>query len=164
MTLMPHPRKMCSRRIFALAAASAMFALAHANLASANDRGWTAQVVTGSINPKQQSQAPKNNSALPIPVDRLHTAAVPSEKKVSEATPAKTTVERQRDTPVAARDARPAQQYCVNIASAAADARFNWQKKTIGDMERELDDRVAKLEAKIAEYQQWLARRDDYAR
>jgi flagellar motility protein MotE (MotC chaperone) len=164
MTLMPYPRKMCSRRIFALAAASAMFALAHAHLASANDRGWTAQVVTGSINPKQQSQAPKNNSALPIPVDRLHTAAVPSEKKVSEATPAKTTVERQRDTPVAARDARPAQQYCVNIASAAADARFNWQKKTIGDMERELENRIAKLEAKVAEYQQWLARRDDYAR
>ncbi|NJO22893.1 MAG: MotE family protein [Sphingomonadales bacterium] len=97
-------------------------------------------------------------------MDRVYTAAVPSDKKASEATPAKTTVERQRDTPAAVRDARPAQQYCVNIASAAADARFNWQKKTIGDMERELDERIAKLDAKVAEYQQWLTRRDDYAR
>jgi flagellar motility protein MotE (MotC chaperone) len=136
--------------------------LAHTQYASATDRGWTAQVVTGSISPKQQAPVPKS-SALPIPVDRVYTAAVPSDKKASEATPAKTTVER-RDTPAAARDARPAQQYCVNIASAAADARFNWQKKTIGDMERELDERIAKLDAKVAEYQQWLTRRDDYAR
>lgn len=144
-------------------AVSATCALAHTQYASATDRGWTAQVVTGSINPKQQAPVPKS-SALPIPVDRVYTAAVPSDKKASEATPAKTTVERQRDTPAAARDARPAQQYCVNIASAAADARFNWQKKTIGDMERELDERIAKLDAKVAEYQQWLTRRDDYAR
>ncbi len=153
---------MRSSWIFGLAV-SATCALAYTQHASATDRGWKAEIVTGSINPKQQAPLPKN-SALPIPVDRVNTAAVPSDKKATEATPAKTTVERQRDTPAAARDARPAQQYCVNIASAAADARFNWQKKTIGDMERELDDRVAKLEAKVEEYQKWLSRRDDYAR
>lgn len=152
-----------SRWMIHLAAASATFALAYTHYAAATDRGWTAQVVTGSINSKQQAPAPKN-FALPIPVDRLHTAAVPSEKKGSEPVPAKPANERPRDSAPLAKDARPAQQYCVNIASAAADARLNWQKKTIGDMERELDDRIAKLEAKVVEYQQWLARRDDYAK
>ncbi|MET0569004.1 MAG: MgtE protein [Hyphomicrobiaceae bacterium] len=157
------PMIMRSSRMIAWAAASATFALAYTQFAWANDQGWKAQVVTGSINAKQQAPAPKN-SALPIPVDRLYTAAVPSEKKGAEPVPAKTVNERPRDTAPPAKDARPAQQYCVNIASAAADARFNWQKKTIGDMERELDDRIARLEAKVAEYQQWLARRDEYAK
>jgi flagellar motility protein MotE (MotC chaperone) len=130
---------------------------------AATDRGWTAQVVTGSINAKQQAPAPRN-SALPIPVERVYTAAVPADKKGSEPVSAKPTNERLRDNTVPSKDARPAQQYCINIASAAADARFNWQKKTLGDMERELDDRIAKLEAKVAEYQQWLARRDEYAK
>lgn len=152
-----------SRWMIRLAAVSVTVGWAYTQYAFATDRGWTAQVVTGSINPKQQAQATKN-SALPIPVDRVYTAAVPSEKKGTEPVPAKSVNERPRDSAPLAKDARPAQQYCVNIASAAADARFNWQKKTIGDMERELDDRIAKLEAKVAEYQQWLARRDEYAK
>lgn len=153
---------MHSRWTIGLAAASVTFVLGYTQCASATDRGWKAQIVTGSIGSKPQALVPKN-SALPIPVDRVDTAAVPSDKKPSETPPAKTTVER-RDSAVPAKDARPAQQYCINIASAAADARFNWQKKTLGDMERELEDRIAKLEAKVAEYQKWLSRRDDYAK
>jgi flagellar motility protein MotE (MotC chaperone) len=150
-------------RIVGLAGAAVGLSLVCAQCAVATDKGWTAQVVTGSVNARQNAPASRN-SALPIPVDRVYTAAVPSEKKASEPAPAKSANERQRDNAVPAKDARPAQQYCINIASAAADARFNWQKKTLGDMERELDDRIAKLEAKVAEYQQWLSRRDDYAR
>lgn len=135
---------------------------AHAQHAAANDRGWAAQVVTGSVSTRQ-APAPKN-SALPIPVDRVYTAAVPSDKKTIEQTPAKAAPEKQRSSSAPAGDARPAQQYCINIANAAADARFSWQKKTLGDMERELDDRIAKLEAKVAEYQQWLSRRDEYSK
>ena len=53
------------------------------------------------------------------------------------------------------------EQYCVNITDKAADARFAWQAKTIADLEKEIDKRIAELDAKRAEYQQWLAQRDE---
>jgi flagellar motility protein MotE (MotC chaperone) len=53
------------------------------------------------------------------------------------------------------------EQYCVNITDKAADARFAWQAKTIGDLEKEIDKRIEELDAKRAEYQQWLAQRDE---
>jgi flagellar motility protein MotE (MotC chaperone) len=53
------------------------------------------------------------------------------------------------------------QQYCVNIADQAADARFAWQAKTISELEKEIDKRLAELEAKRAEYQEWAKERED---
>jgi len=61
-------------------------------------------------------------------------------------------------------DARSAREYCVNIADAAADARLAWQKKTLADLEQEIAKRVELLEAKTAEYQRWLARRDEFSK
>lgn len=61
-------------------------------------------------------------------------------------------------------NARSAREYCLNIADAAADARFAWQKKTLADIEQEIAKRVALLEAKTAEYQRWLARRDEFSK
>ena len=61
-------------------------------------------------------------------------------------------------------DAPAAQHYCFNIADAAADARFAWQKKTISEIEAELDKRVAVLEAKTAEYREWVAKREEFSR
>lgn len=55
----------------------------------------------------------------------------------------------------------PSQQYCVNIADQAADARFAWQAKTINELEKEIDKRLAELEAKRAEYQEWSKQRAD---
>ncbi len=52
--------------------------------------------------------------------------------------------------------------YCSNIASAAADARFRWQKETLTTLEKEIDARIARLEAKRAEYEDWLRRRQDF--
>lgn len=57
-----------------------------------------------------------------------------------------------------------AQQYCINIADAAADARFAWQKKTLAEIEQELDKRIAMLEERTAEYQKWLAQREEFVR
>lgn len=57
-----------------------------------------------------------------------------------------------------------AKHYCVNIADAAADARFAWQKKVLTDLGQELDKRVTLLEAKTAEYQKWLTRRDEFVK
>jgi len=59
--------------------------------------------------------------------------------------------------------ARP-DEYCANIANPAADARFAWQKKTLADMEQEITKRIALLEEKTAEYQKWLARRDEFSK
>ena len=57
-----------------------------------------------------------------------------------------------------------ARQYCVNIANAAADARFAWQKKTLADTEQELEKRIALLEEKTAEFQKWVTRRDEFVK
>lgn len=55
-------------------------------------------------------------------------------------------------------------QYCSNIVNAAADARFAWQKQTLFNTEKQVEKRVEELNAKIAEYQKWMARRDDFSR
>ena len=55
-----------------------------------------------------------------------------------------------------------AAQYCAGIANAAADARYARQMAALAAMEKEIDERIAKLEAKRAEYQQWLQRREAF--
>lgn len=57
-----------------------------------------------------------------------------------------------------------ARNYCANIGTLAGDAKFAWQKKAIGELAAELDERIAKLEAKTKEYQAWLQRRDDFSK
>lgn len=52
--------------------------------------------------------------------------------------------------------------YCRNIADAAADARFARQKEALAAMEKEIEARIAQLEAKRAEYQDWLDRREAF--
>ncbi|MCJ2044542.1 hypothetical protein MKK58_08370 [Methylobacterium sp. J-078] len=52
--------------------------------------------------------------------------------------------------------------YCASIADAAADARFAWQKEQLATLERQVEERIAKLEAKRAEYESWLARRNAF--
>ena len=54
-----------------------------------------------------------------------------------------------------------AQQYCQNIAGLAADARFAWQTRQINDLQTQLKQRIADLDAKQAELKQVLAQRDD---
>ena len=61
-------------------------------------------------------------------------------------------------------DLRLAREYCLNIADPAADARFAWQKKVLAGIEQEIAKRVELLEAKTAEYQRWLARRDEFSK
>jgi flagellar motility protein MotE (MotC chaperone) len=52
--------------------------------------------------------------------------------------------------------------YCRNIANAAADARYARQTAALTALEKELDDRIAKLEKRQAEYQEWVQRREDF--
>jgi flagellar motility protein MotE (MotC chaperone) len=55
-----------------------------------------------------------------------------------------------------------AAQYCAGIANAANDARYARQMAALVAMEKEIDERIAKLEAKRAEYQTWLQRRETF--
>lgn len=52
--------------------------------------------------------------------------------------------------------------YCAGIADAAADARFAWQKEQLLALEKDVEARIAKLEAKRAEYEEWLKRRNAF--
>jgi flagellar motility protein MotE (MotC chaperone) len=65
-----------------------------------------------------------------------------------------------------ARDRTPrdrGDQYCTNIATAATDARFAWQKQTLRDTEEQLKKRIDELQGQIADYKKWLARRDEFS-
>jgi flagellar motility protein MotE (MotC chaperone) len=70
----------------------------------------------------------------------------------------------QRPRPSADASPQPAavQHYCANIANPAAEARFAWQKQALADIERQLGERIALLDAKTAELQKWVARRDEF--
>lgn len=53
------------------------------------------------------------------------------------------------------------QQYCSNIAAAAADARYAWQRKQLTDLQAQLRQQTADLDAKQTEFKAVLARRDE---
>jgi flagellar motility protein MotE (MotC chaperone) len=55
-----------------------------------------------------------------------------------------------------------AAKFCSNIADAALDARVAWQQKELEAAEAKLRQRIAELEAKRAEYEQWLKLREDF--
>ena len=131
--------------------------------ASAAERGWNTTIVTGSTGARPvQTSRPAPQALV---ADRIETGSVPPIETQAVPTSAsgagKPTGDRAR---AGAGEMKPAQQYCINIASAAADARAARQKKMLAEVEQEIDKRVARLEAKTAEYQKWLARRDEFSK
>ncbi|WP_246206206.1 MotE family protein [Propylenella binzhouense] len=68
--------------------------------------------------------------------------------------------------PAAAETAKPAEaqsdadRYCRNIGDAAAEARVQWQAKRLREVEQEVEARIAALEAKRAELEAWVRRRE----
>ena len=144
----------------ALAVAGTMTALAQ--------QGWEPTVSTGPapakvpVVPSVRTAGPKIKSA-PLPVAAVETVLEPR----TMADDRKSAVSQTRPRSTASLEtgsiagARP-DEYCANIANPAADARFAWQKKTLADMEQEITKRIALLEEKTAEYQKWLARRDEF--
>lgn len=52
-------------------------------------------------------------------------------------------------------------EFCGNIADAARDRRYAVQAQELEKLRGEIDDRIAALEAKRAEYEKWLARREE---
>ena len=55
----------------------------------------------------------------------------------------------------------PKDDYCANIANLAADARIVLQTKTLEDLQKQIDQKIALLEAKRAESEEFLKKRDE---
>jgi hypothetical protein len=52
--------------------------------------------------------------------------------------------------------------FCTNIADAARDRRYSLQRMELETLQADIESRIAALEAKRAEYEEWLKRRDDF--
>jgi flagellar motility protein MotE (MotC chaperone) len=65
-------------------------------------------------------------------------------------------------------EAKPAsaelQQFCANNAAIIGDARIVWQASKLRDLEAQIRQRLAELEARKAEYVAWLHKRDEALR
>ncbi|MFM9940470.1 MAG: MotE family protein [Hyphomicrobiaceae bacterium] len=57
-----------------------------------------------------------------------------------------------------------ATQYCSAVRDVAAEARFAVQVAQLEALAKQLDDRLAKIDARSAELKEWLAKREEFAR
>ena len=81
------------------------------------------------------------------------------------APPAELTHEREPVQPAAfaagkAPDESEVQRFCSNIADAARDRRYALQAAELKQLQAGIDERMKALEAKRAEYEEWLKRRE----
>lgn len=53
------------------------------------------------------------------------------------------------------------QKFCLNNATSAGDARAAWQAAKLVELEEQIKQRIAELDAKRAEYEEWLKKRDE---
>ncbi len=53
------------------------------------------------------------------------------------------------------------QQFCLNNAISANDAKLAWQAARLSELEVKLKQRIAELEAKRADYVEWVRKRDE---
>lgn len=54
------------------------------------------------------------------------------------------------------------QQYCTNVIDQARDQRYVLQKQDLEKLQHDVDNRIAVMEARKAEYEDWLKRRNDF--
>jgi flagellar motility protein MotE (MotC chaperone) len=52
-------------------------------------------------------------------------------------------------------------EFCANVIDAARDRRYAVQAQELEALRKEIDERVALLEAKRAEYEDWMKRREE---
>jgi flagellar motility protein MotE (MotC chaperone) len=57
-------------------------------------------------------------------------------------------------------DQSDVERFCSNIADAAKDRRYALQTEELKQLQGQVDDRIKALEAKRAEYESWLKRRE----
>jgi flagellar motility protein MotE (MotC chaperone) len=126
--------------------------------ASIRAKAWAAEdsgpATTGAV-PGGETPAPARaaapaaapaSSAAPARPTKPNSVAAPPKPAPAQATPA--------DNEVAL--------FCSNVADPAVDARLAWQLKELEKAETQLRERIAEVEAKRAEYEQWMALRDEF--
>jgi flagellar motility protein MotE (MotC chaperone) len=145
------------RRTATLLLAGALTGLA---APAAAQQGWAPVVVPADPAPPVKTAAIRlaPSPALDAFLTSVQLAAQQSKPSPAEARP----VGARDPGEPAAQQASPAQQYCVSIANAAADARFAWQRKLLSEAEKDLEKRLGQLDAKTAELQKWVSRRDEF--
>lgn len=68
----------------------------------------------------------------------------------------------QQAEPLAPTTADDIQRFCTNIADPARDQRYLLQKQELEKLQSDVDTRIATLETRKAEYEDWLKRRNDF--
>lgn len=90
-------------------------------------------------------------------------APAPAPAPVRPAKPGSVTAPPKPAPPVAAAPADgDVALFCSNVTDPAVDARLAWQLKELEKAENQLRERIAEVEAKRAEYEKWMALRDDF--
>lgn len=108
---------------------------------------WAAEdsgpAITGAM-PSSETPTP---APVPVPVRPAKPGSVAAAKPLPQAAAAP-------DSEIAL--------FCSNVADSAVDARLAWQLKELEKAESLLRERIAEVEAKRAEYEKWMALRDDF--
>lgn len=104
----------------------------------------TAQAQRQKAAPKQEVAAKPDVAVKPLVEPPLTTGSV--DKK----------------DPAAATQESDIARFCSNITDQALDARVAWQQRELEATESKLKLRIAELEAKRAEYEEWLKLREDF--
>ncbi|MDA9467126.1 MotE family protein [Bradyrhizobium sp. CCBAU 53415] len=117
--------------------------------ASSRATAWAAEdsgpAITGAV-PASETPSPAPAPAAVRPA-KPGSVAAPPKPAPSQAAPAP-------DNEIAL--------FCSNVADPAVDARLAWQLKELEKAESLLRERIAEVEAKRAEYEKWMALRDDF--
>ena len=110
--------------------------------------------------------------ALPAPVAGQSPAAKEQPRAASIAPPRKQTLRPVVVMPPEVKrplaNSRPTEaavsdQYCQAVLEPAREARYAHQAAELKALGKELDDRLARIETRIAELKEWVARREDFA-
>lgn len=111
----------------------------------------------------QKRVVPTYKPALPVDTGPLITgAASPPDNPPPVVRPAKGTPSPKPAAAAAAPNENEIAQFCSNVADPAVDARLAWQLKALEQAENKLRERIAEVEAKRAEYEKWMALRDEF--
>lgn len=167
---------------------AAMFAIAGASPALALDEPKPSKPLNLLSFARARAPGPQkpHTPATPIPSDNPQatawaaedsgpaiTGAVPAEASPPAPTPAPLPTRSAKSgsvtappKPAPAQAAAPGDNevalFCSNVADPAVDARLAWQLKELEKAESLLRERIAEVEAKRAEYEKWMALRDDF--
>jgi flagellar motility protein MotE (MotC chaperone) len=105
-----------------------------------------------------EESAPLVTGAVPAPENA---PAAPRPAKADAKTGGVTTAAKSAASAASASESDVAQ-FCSNVADPAVDARLAWQLKELEKAENLLRERIAEVEAKRAEYEKWMALRDEF--